>query len=250
MSATHGTFVWYELLTTDPVAARSFYAQLLGWRSEPQPGRADSVFHSGATPLGGVTQLPAQLRARGAAPAWQGYVEVDNLEQALARVQALGGTLHRGITRAGDRGHYAVVADPLGAEFCLHRSMRPPVPDFSMAPGHVAWRELRSPDWQRGFGFYHVLLGWERGDVLATPGRKYQVFKTASTAAGGMVDMAGLTTSVWQYYFAVENIDAAATRIAAAGGRVIEGPQPITGGMWILEAGDPQGAAFALLGPR
>jgi uncharacterized protein len=250
MSATHGTFVWYELVTTDLPAARTFYAQLLGWRLEPLPAGGYAVIHAGATPIGGIMVPSAPWHAQGAQRGWLGYVEVDDLGQAVARVQALGGIVQRPATRAGDSGHFAVVADPLGAVLHLFQSARPPVPDFSMTPGRVAWRELRSADWQRCFGFYHVLFGWERGEQLKAQAGHYQVFRTAGTAAGGMVDITGPPAGGWQYYFAVGNIDAAAARLTGGGGHVVEGPHELQGGMWVLEATDPQGAVFALLGPR
>lgn len=250
MSATHGTFVWYELVTTDLSAARAFYARLLGWRLELLPGGNYAVIHVGATPIGGMLVLPAPLQAQGARLGWVGYVEVDDLAQAVARVQSLGGKLLRPVSRAGDSGLLAPVADPLGAVLHLFHPARPLVPDFSMTPGRVAWRELRSPDWQRCFGFYHVLFGWERGEQPRAPAGKYPVFRTAGVTAGGMGDIAAAYPGGWQYYFAVGNIDAATALVAAGGGHVLEGPHELTGGMWILEAIDPQGAVFALLGPR
>ena len=34
MVADHGRFAWYELMTTDVAAARTFYAQVVGWQAE------------------------------------------------------------------------------------------------------------------------------------------------------------------------------------------------------------------------
>ena len=45
-------------------------------------------------------------------------------------------------------------------------------------------------------------------------------------------------------------IDAAAARIAAAGGKVVNGPMEVPGGSWIVNALDPQGALFALVAPK
>jgi predicted enzyme related to lactoylglutathione lyase len=251
MSATHGTFVWYELMCADLPAASAFYARLFGWRAAPAAGADYTLIHAGAQPLGGMMMLTPAMRSAGARPGWLGYVEVDDLALAVQRVLELGGHVHVPVTRAGEAGHFALAADPLGALFYLFHSAQTPVPDFSMAPSRVAWRELQSPDWERGFGFYQVLCGWERGDLLAGDGRgTYQVIKTAGTAAGGTCTVAGLAQGRWRYYFAVENIDAGAARVREGGGQVLEGPHPITGGMWILEATDPQGAGFALLGPR
>ena len=54
----------------------------------------------------------------------------------------------------------------------------------------------------------------------------------------------------WLYYFVVDDIDAAAARLKAAGGKVLNGPMSAPGGAWIVQAQDPQGVFFALTGPR
>jgi len=34
MSDLHGRFVWYELMTTDPGAAKAFYGEVVGWGTQ------------------------------------------------------------------------------------------------------------------------------------------------------------------------------------------------------------------------
>ena len=54
----------------------------------------------------------------------------------------------------------------------------------------------------------------------------------------------------WAFYFSVDDIDAAAARIVAGGGTVIDGPHQVPGDSWIVTATDPQGGHFALTGRR
>jgi hypothetical protein len=54
----------------------------------------------------------------------------------------------------------------------------------------------------------------------------------------------------WLYYFNVADIDAAAKRVAAAGGQILDEPLQSPGGAWIIQCADPQGAVFALAGGR
>src|SRR5258705_4118128 len=51
-----GAFIWYELITPDPVGAKEFYDAVVGWAIEPQPsgemdyrmiGRSDGGFAGG-----------------------------------------------------------------------------------------------------------------------------------------------------------------------------------------------------------
>jgi predicted enzyme related to lactoylglutathione lyase len=51
----------------------------------------------------------------------------------------------------------------------------------------------------------------------------------------------------WMYYFNVEGVSAAMTRVKEHGGKVIHGPMQVPGEMWIAQCTDPQGAVFALL---
>jgi predicted enzyme related to lactoylglutathione lyase len=55
---------------------------------------------------------------------------------------------------------------------------------------------------------------------------------------------------MWLFYFGVEDIDAAAERIGAGGGTIVQQPMQIPGGEYALVAADPQGPAFGLVGPR
>jgi predicted enzyme related to lactoylglutathione lyase len=54
---------------------------------------------------------------------------------------------------------------------------------------------------------------------------------------------------MWLYYFGVESVEGAIARITAGGGTVLHGPGEVPGGAPIAQARDPEGAAFALVGP-
>ena len=49
---------------------------------------------------------------------------------------------------------------------------------------------------------------------------------------------------------AVEAIDSAIERVKAGGGTVVNGPMPVPGDSWIVQATDPQGAFFCLVAPK
>ena len=68
---------------------------------------------------------------------------------------------------------------------------------------------------------------------------------------GGMFNRpAEVPVTFWLYYFNVDDIDAAVRRVEAGGGKVLNGPMEVPGGAWIIQGQDPQGAMFALVGPR
>ena len=81
----------------------------------------------------------------------------------------------------------------------------------------------------------------------------YSLFNIGGDAAaepmGGMMNSQGFPRPMWLYYFNVEDIDAAKDRVVAAGGSVQTGPHQVPTGQRMIQARDPQGALFALLGP-
>jgi uncharacterized protein len=54
----------------------------------------------------------------------------------------------------------------------------------------------------------------------------------------------------WLFYFTVGDIDVAVEKVKAGGGMVLNGPMEVPGGAWIIQATDPQGAMFALVGSK
>jgi predicted enzyme related to lactoylglutathione lyase len=79
----------------------------------------------------------------------------------------------------------------------------------------------------------------------------YQIFSTSDRQGGGMMTKTAQTPApFWLYYFTVNAIDAAAGRVKAAGGQIVNGPMQVPGGQWIVQGLDPQGAMFAMVSPK
>ncbi|MGQ9371345.1 VOC family protein [Azospirillum sp. ST 5-10] len=264
MSSVQGRFVWYELMTTDATAALAFYRDVVGWdgRDAGMPGMAYTILSAGEAAIGGLMDLPEEARAAGARPGWIGYVAVDDVDAAAAAVTAGGGAVHRAPADIPGVGRFAIVADPGGAVFALFvggpcdgPAAAPPVapPAAPMGrPGHVGWHELYAADREAAAAFYAGLFGWTKGDALDMgPLGIYQLFARDGETLGGMMTRPdSVPAPFWLYYVQVAGIDAAADRVWAGGGRILLGPQEVPGGAWIVQCLDPQGAIFALVGPR
>ena len=78
----------------------------------------------------------------------------------------------------------------------------------------------------------------------------YRTFTSGAEATGGMMTNAGFPRPMWLSYINVGDIDAAKRRVEAAGGEVTVGPHKVPTGDWMIQAHDPQGAVFGLLGPK
>ena len=256
MSTPNGTFVWYELMTSDTAAAENFYRGVVGWQTaDAGMGAPYTILSTPHGPVGGLMAVPEKAREMGARPGWLGYVAVDDVDAFAKRATQAGGAIHHGPDDIPGVGRFASVADPQGAAFVLFKgsSDQPPPSVSPGTPGHAGWHELLAADWQPMFAFYAGLFGWTK-DTAVDMGAMgtYQLFAPAAggPAIGGMMTRPPqVPASFWQYYFNVDNIDTAITRITAHGGQVIQGPMEVPGGSWIVNAIDPQGAMFALVAP-
>jgi predicted enzyme related to lactoylglutathione lyase len=137
--------------------------------------------------------------------------------------------------------------------FVLVLTENAPPPLTPGTPGSIGWHELCALDWQAAFAFYEKLFGWSKDQAIDMgPMGTYQLFKTGGEyAAGGMMTKpAAIPVPYWGYYFNVEAIDAAAARVTAAGGKILNGPMEVPGPMWVVNCMDPQGAVFSLVAPK
>ena len=256
MPSTHGRFVWYELMTTDPVAARAFYSHVVGWTAADaqMPGMDYWMFNAGESAVAGVTELPEEARQMSAPPSWIGYIGVESVDAAAASVTANGGTVHVPPRDVPTVGRFAIVADPRGAVVALFKFANPELdlPAEQEKPGHVGWHELHAGDATTDFDFYAKLFGWVKKDAMDMGEMGiYQMFGKDDVMLGGMMTKPPtMPVAAWSYYFNVGNIDEAAERVKAGGGQIAFGPDQVPGGKFILMGFDPQGAGFALLGSR
>lgn len=248
-----GTFVWYELMTTDTKAAEAFYRAVIGWNIQDSgmPGGGYAIVSAGHTPMGGLMALPAEVCEAGGRPGWVGYIGVSDVDALASRVEQLGGAIHRAPADIPGVGRFAVAADPQGAVFVLFT----PLPGQSPPQGslgQVGWHELYAGHLDSAYAFYAAVFGWTKGEAIDMgPMGLYQLFATGSEVpAGGMMTKPGnVPVPFWLYYVNVDDIQAAAARVSAHAGQVVHGPTQVPGGNWIAQCMDPQGAMFALVGP-
>ena len=257
MSTSENSFFWYELMTTDIDAAEEFYADVVAWTAEPFETPTGmpryTVVKAGERGVGGLMDLPQEVAAAGMAPAWIGYIHTRGIDAATRALKEAGGSVHREPADIPGVGRFAVVADPQGALFML---LQPDGPDQQPAPmttpGHVGWAELYAADRESAVDFYTSQFGWTRhhefdmGEMGV-----YQIFAVGGEPTGGIMDKPPqVPQPAWQFYFNVEAIEAAAARVAAAGGKVLMDPMEVPGGSWVVQCQDPQGAHFALVAPK
>ncbi len=251
----HGRFVWYELMTTDVAAAKTFYTKVLGWGAQDasMPNMAYIFFTVGNAFASGLMGLPEEAKKTGTTPRWIGYVAVNDVDATVDRIRRLGGAVHVPPTDLLNISRFSIVADPQSASLAVIKWLKPRRQQLGdlEEPGRVGWHELLAADCGAAFDFYRQLFDWKKADADTAPSGNYHLFSVKGQTIGGMYTKPPLVpVPLWLYYFNVRDINAAAERVKAGGGQVLEGPVEVPGGDWIARCADPQGAMFALEGKR
>jgi len=247
-------FAWYELLTTDVVAASAFYSEVVGWTAKDASTSelAYTVLAAGTVPVGGLMDLPEEGRRLGATPRWLGYVAVDDMDATAKQIERRGGAILLPPTDS-NIGRVSVVADPQRATFALVSGLTfgERQPGGLDELGRVGWHELLAEDRSEVFDFYGGLFGWQKAEGEPGQADLYQLFSAGGQTIGGMLTkQPSVQQPCWLYYFNVDDIDEAARRVNAGGGRLLQGPIELADDCWIARCVDPQGALFALQGLR
>jgi predicted enzyme related to lactoylglutathione lyase len=256
MANRHGDFVWYELLTSDAEAAARFYGAVIGWQDRLAEGsvRGYRIFGIDGTDVGGFMPLPDGAEGAGMRPTWLGYVGVENVDATAADIVRDGGAEHMPPTDIPSVGRFAMLSDPQGVMFYIMRgALEGTSAAFDQSRfGHCNWNELATPDPAAALAFYKARFGWEKGDAMPMGEMGDYQFIThhGETIGAVMKRTEGGPPSAWTFYFGVEDIDVAAQVVSGNGGTIHYGPAEVPGGVFIIVAGDPQGAMFGLVGPR
>ncbi len=249
-------FRWYELMTTDTAAAGDFYAHVVGWTTQPAEGGDGSytLFLADGIGMGGMMVLPEEACDQGAEPGWIGYVAVSDVDDYAVRVERAGGAVLRAPDDIPGILRFAVVSDPSGAPFVIFTGVGEAMPDVPLkALGHAHWHELYSGEVDPTFDFYAGLFGWTKDRAMDMgPMGVYQLIAMGRGDAEGamMKRQEGGPGPRWNFYFRVDDIEAAIARIEEKGGQVMMGPHDVPSGDRIVQATDPQGVAFALVAPK
>lgn len=104
-------FVWFELASDDPSAARRFYEELLGWKGNEASGytmipvTATSDIGAGIKPNAGMGSVPSH---------WAPYVSVSDVRAATKRAATLGAKVVEDVHDTPN-GIVSTILDPTGA---------------------------------------------------------------------------------------------------------------------------------------
>lgn len=265
----HGNPCWYELGTSDLKGAGAFYSKILGW-NVADSGMEGFDYHLARMGDAMVAGMMSNAGQEGAPPPnWVIYFAVDDCDKTAADIKAAGGQVYKEPADIPNTGRFAVVADPQGAVFgILQPDMSQMTPEEiaeadknnafdQQKAGHGNWNELMTPDPEGAFAFYSKLFGWTNGRAVDMggmgegPGDIYQLIQRNGQDIGAIQPHVNSPMPAWLPYFGVDgSVGAKIEAIKSAGGQVHFGPGEVPGPAWIAIGADPQGAAFAIVGPE
>jgi predicted enzyme related to lactoylglutathione lyase len=251
VSTLLGRPVWYELMTTDSAAAEAFYKNVVGWTSAPFDGAPTPYTQFNRSGNVGVAGLMKRPDGMNMPPFWAMYVAVPTLEEAVAHIKRLGGSELSPVIDIAKVGRMQMMKDPQGAAFyIIQPSSTDDRPETAPQVGEASWHELMTTDAVAAMKFYSEVFHWQPGETMDMGDMgKYYMFNRSHGMIGGMMNKPPAMANVppnWAIYFRVPDINAAVERIKAGGGRILNGPMEVPGGDQVVNAMDPQGAAFSL----
>src|SRR5215208_698592 len=158
-----GDFIWYELMTPDPEGSKAFYDAVVGWNI----GQGEAAYNgyrminSDGGFAGGVLPLTDEMQQHGARPTWLGYIYVPDVDQAIGKIEDVGGKALMPAMDIPNVGRIAMVADPQDAPFYVMTPIPPEgrenEPSDVFSPdkvGRCGWNELQTSDSAAARRFY------------------------------------------------------------------------------------------------
>jgi len=113
--ADHGMFYWNEFLSTDVEAAKTFFADTLGWTYTAMDMGAMTywVAKQGDKTVGGLMPMPSNM-PDGTPSHWMSYIAVDDVDARVEKAKAAGGTILSEPFNVPDVGRIAILQDASG----------------------------------------------------------------------------------------------------------------------------------------
>lgn len=121
---------------------------------------------------------------------------------------------------------------------------------FDDKPAGFCWVDLAAADTRAAADFYRGLFGWQTDRQRANGGEFLHFLADGEPVASlyqmGASQIAGGVPSHWTPYVGVFDVDEAASRAAALGGRVVVQPFDVDGFARVSLVGDSVGALIGL----
>jgi predicted enzyme related to lactoylglutathione lyase len=118
-SGQPGTFVWHELLASDPEEEGRFFSEIFGWTTEEMDMGPMGTYYLFKRPDKPEIYAGGMLRHPSGPSSWLLYIGVEDADATAARIEPLGGKLWVKPKDIPGVGRMAVAGDPMEALFAI-----------------------------------------------------------------------------------------------------------------------------------
>jgi uncharacterized protein len=236
-------------MTTDPEAARNFYAGLFGW--EYEMGDESTGFYAVAS-LGGypVAGIGSMMMESEHPPVWTTYLASSKVDATSEAVTEAGGMIIGPPFDVMDFGRMAIAQDPSRGTFGIWQAGSHVGTGRYNEAGTLVWNELLTRDYDRAKDFYAAVFGYTYTELAEAS--QYSTIEVDGHTVGGLgtlpPEMPPGVPAHWLSYFAVDDVDATVEQAVALGGSVQRAAADMPYGRHAGLA-DPSGAGFAVIAP-
>jgi hypothetical protein len=116
---SHHPIVHIEISAEDRITTGAFYKDVFGWQITDLPEMNYTLFESEEGPGGGFNPVSDQNPAGTVTV----YIQADNIEATLAKIEANGGKVILPKTEIPETGWFAFFKDPTGNQMALYKSI-------------------------------------------------------------------------------------------------------------------------------
>jgi uncharacterized protein len=169
-----GVTCWVDIEETDVEEAARFYGVLFGWTFlESEPKLRYLIGRLDRQDAAGIGHLLATDVSAARSPAWNTYISVGDIEQAVTRIAAAGGRITEPPSNLADAALTASCVDTEGIPFRLWQATSRSGAQAANIPGAWNFSDLHTADPDASIAFYTQVFGWKFDDIgFATMIRK------------------------------------------------------------------------------
>ncbi len=246
-----GTFSWVDYSAKDLEGAKAFYSALFGWSliEVPAPCEPYVMAQVSGKDVAAITGLSEDESQQGVPPHWNSYVTVEDVNATATKIKDLGGQVLAEPFDVMEAGRMAVVADPIGAVFCIWQARQNIGAQLVDEPNTFCWNELYTDDLHTVERFYTSLFGWNSKHATTSNNAKLVELYNGERPTATMMEIQpewGPTSPAWGVYFAVADCEATVEHAKGLGAKVVLEPRDIPPGR-VAVLQDPQGGVCSVI---
>lgn len=237
-------FIWCDLSTFQREDAQQFYQHVFGWTfSESESTDSDyHLAHKNDSSVTALFTMPEPLQALNLPSFWMSYIEVDDVQQTVAKARAIPGVIIEvEPSHFDNNSQYALIRDPSGAGFTVIQGTSFAGKAQNM-PGHMVWNVHHVNDITLIKSFYEQVFDWR-----ITPSEQpsqYNIHNTQGTLIAHIEEIPDSVKGPKQYWmpvFLVSSLESTIRMIEQCHGTVVSTLDDSR-----VMCADPQGGTFII----